>query len=836
MDPPWLRLEKLINSQENSIVRVEPRYVAGAGRGLFATQDLAVRTLSAQYPEPILPQFIPISTIDPPRLTSIQLLSLHLYRVKRGIEDGSFDAYISTLPTSFADHPLAIMQNSGLRLAFIKMVPRSVENMLLSVEKRLKDDWNLALRTMEHFPGLSLSGKEEMEDSNYLFEDYVWAWLNVNTRCLYHELGFPQPSDNVTMCPILDFANHTPIDSLSITQDEFALGDGMAFSTLGPMKNGDQVYLRYGGHSNAFLFSEYGFVLPLGLQGAHITDGEIVIDPDLEEQFEGAKNSQLKQELLRDRNYWGDWTFHVQGGEARPSYRVITALRLLHVSINPENDSNHELQLWEDSIMGLVDNVSEENELKVRQSVIDLCKTVVERSKTKISFIRSQVTDSEASDPVEWLRRASVNHVHSCGTFTPVYRGGGLSPQAILNSLSPHFFVFALAIHYVRDVDTSYKRDYRIEEYTPLWPSPISMVQPIRTGVIGVGSSAITFHVPFLLALPNLFEVYSVLERKATGEQKKSGGTIGAKFNIPAIRVINTIEEFLADPELQLVIITTPNETHYPFAKAAIQAKKHVLLEKPVTPTYAEAKELDSLAKSQGIILSAFQNRRWDSDFLTLKKLVSEGKLGDLVEFESRFDRYRPSPRTTAFWREAAGPGAGHTFDLGPHLIDQVLQLFGRPNRLTASIQNLRGFGGPAVDDTPYPIRATVAASSLSVKKSQLRFSVRGSKGSYEKRGLDPQEDQLKARKVAVLDAQFGREDETIAGILDFINDNGTIESTTVTSEKGSYQSLFENLAGAIASGADLQVKFEQSAAVIQMIELAMLSSKEGRTVEVPAP
>ncbi|GAB1518791.1 hypothetical protein RhiTH_001856 [Rhizoctonia solani] len=369
------------------------------------------------------------------------------------------------------------------------------------------------------------------------------------------------------------------------------------------------------------------------------------------------------------------------------------------------------------------------------------------------------------------------------------------------------------------------------------------MVQPIKTGVIGVGSSAVTFHVPFLLALPNLFEVYSVLERKATDEQKKSGGTIGAKFNTPAIRVINTIEEFLADPELQLVIITTPNETHYPFAKAAIQAKKH---EKPVTPTYAEAKELDSLAKSQGVILSAFQNRRWDSDFLTLKKLVSEGKLGDLVEFESRFDRYRPSPRKTAFWREAAGPGAGHTFDLGPHLIDQVLQLFGRPNRLTASIQNLRGFGGPAIDDTflihfyydtkPYPIRATVAASSLSVKKSQLRFSVRGSKGSYEKRGLDPQEDQLKARKVAVLDAQFGREDETIAGILDFVNDNGTIESTTVTSEEGSYQSLFENLAGAIASGADLQVKFEQSAAVIQMIELAMLSSKEGRTVEVPAP
>ncbi|KAJ1311049.1 hypothetical protein OPQ81_009554 [Rhizoctonia solani] len=372
------------------------------------------------------------------------------------------------------------------------------------------------------------------------------------------------------------------------------------------------------------------------------------------------------------------------------------------------------------------------------------------------------------------------------------------------------------------------------------------MTQPIKTGVIGVGSSAVTFHVPFLLALSKLFVVHSVLERKATEDQKKNGGTIGTKFSIPGVRVVNTLEEFLADPELQLVIITTPNETHYSFAKAALEAKKHVLLEKPVAPTYAEAKELDAMAKSQGVVLSAFQNRRWDSDFLTLKRLISEGKLGDLVEFESRFDRYRPSPRTTAFWREAAGPGAGHTFDLGPHLIDQVLQLFGRPNRLTAFIQNLRGFGGPAVDDTflihfdydtkPYPIRATVAASSLSVKKSQLRFSVRGSKGTYEKRGLDPQEDQLKARKISVLDTQFGREDASIAGTLDFVTENGAIESITVNSEKGSYQSLFENLADAITSGADLQVKFEQSAAVIQMIELAMLSSKEGRTLDVPAP
>lgn len=367
---------------------------------------------------------------------------------------------------------------------------------------------------------------------------------------------------------------------------------------------------------------------------------------------------------------------------------------------------------------------------------------------------------------------------------------------------------------------------------------------PIKTGIIGVGSSAVTFHVPIVLALSNHYVVHSVLERKATDDAKKTGGTIGAKFSLQGVKVSNTIEEFLADPELQLVIITTPNETHFPFAKAALEAKKNVLLEKPVTPTFAEARELDALAKSQGVILSAFQNRRWDSDFLTVKKLINDGKLGDVTEFESHFDRYRPSPRTTAFWREAAGPGAGHTFDLGPHLIDQVLQLFGRPNRLTGFIQNLRGFGGPAVDDTflihfhydrkPYPIRATVSASSLSVKKAQLRFNVRGSKGSFEKRGLDPQEDQLKARKPAPLDPQFGCEAETIFGTLDTVTEQGTIQTETVVSEKGAYNLLYENLANAISSGAELQVKFGQSAAVIQMIELAMLSSREGRTIDVP--
>ncbi|CEL58103.1 hypothetical protein RSOLAG1IB_02848 [Rhizoctonia solani AG-1 IB] len=195
MDTAWLRLEQSIKPEEDSIIKVEARHVAGAGRGLFAIQDLAAletaisvpgrfllnaKTLGASYPASLLPQSTPTSKVDPLRLSSIQLLSLHLYRVKRGVKDDTFDAYINTLPSSFSDHPLVVMQSCDLRASVMKTVPPSVERMLLGVEKRLKDDWHLTLNTMEVFPGLSPKRKDDTEDHRLLFEDYTWAWLNGN--------------------------------------------------------------------------------------------------------------------------------------------------------------------------------------------------------------------------------------------------------------------------------------------------------------------------------------------------------------------------------------------------------------------------------------------------------------------------------------------------------------------------------------------------------------------------------------------------------------------------------------------------------------------------------
>ncbi|CUA73864.1 hypothetical protein RSOLAG22IIIB_01385 [Rhizoctonia solani] len=424
MDPAWLRLEQLIKSEETSIIKVEARYVPGAGRGLFATHDLSAletlisvpgqfllnaRTLSSLYPEPILPQSTPTYEANPFRLSSIQLLSLHLYRVKRGIKDVVFDAYINTLPSSFSDHPVALMQHPELRALLLKLVPVSIGRMLLAVEQRLKDDWKIAIGILEQFPSLlSLMSKGEVGDSSLVPEDYMWAWLNVNTRCLYHDLNFVNSSDNVTMCPILDFANHTSVYSLSITQDEFALGDGMTFLTSTPIKEGNQIFLRYGPHSNAFLFSEYGFVLPLNIEDTHLTDGEILIDPDMEELLRKTKDFMPKEELLKDRNYWGDWTFHVEGGVGRPSYRVIPALRLFHISLNCNGDTSTELKLWEDSVLGLKENISEDNDSKVWESLTALCERIIQRSTIKISQIRSQAAETKAIRPAEWLQVLSM--------------------------------------------------------------------------------------------------------------------------------------------------------------------------------------------------------------------------------------------------------------------------------------------------------------------------------------------------------------------------------------------------------------------------------------------
>ncbi|TFK43385.1 hypothetical protein BDQ12DRAFT_674892 [Crucibulum laeve] len=375
------------------------------------------------------------------------------------------------------------------------------------------------------------------------------------------------------------------------------------------------------------------------------------------------------------------------------------------------------------------------------------------------------------------------------------------------------------------------------------------MPNKINTCVLGVGLSGLTFHVPFILALHNTFNLHSVLERNP----RAPGGKVQERFGVSP-KVYKSLDDVLADAEIELVVVGTPSDTHYSFAKSALQAGKHVLLDKPVTATAAEAEELGNLAREKNLVLYAFQNRRWEADFFALKRLLqlppsSPQSLGTLLEFESHYDRYRKNLKGT--WKDIPAPANGLTYDLGSHLIDQALVLFGRPDKVTAFIQNSRGIGHPDVDDyftihfhyvrsstRSYPLTAILRAHSLSVRSPQLRYIVRGIKGTYIKYGVDVQEDQLKviSSPNAIHETQYGREPEYLHGTLEHIEaDDVTVTKSVWPSEDaGAYADLFRNLGAAIREGAEPEVKWSEATAVIEMIELAYKSSKEGVTLDVP--
>ncbi|KAG8783485.1 hypothetical protein FRC15_005093 [Serendipita sp. 397] len=391
----------------------------------------------------------------------------------------------------------------------------------------------------------------------------------------------------------------------------------------------------------------------------------------------------------------------------------------------------------------------------------------------------------------------------------------------------------------------------------------MSQRELIRVSVVGAGLGATVFHVPLVLSSPDLFILHSVVERTPPAEMQPEG-TIAKKFNVKT-KLVNKFEDVLSDEAVELVIITTPNSTHYGFAKAALEAGKHgvcrrssflpacieyhlVLVDKPVTTTYEEAQELGRIATRKNLILYAFQNRRWDSDYLTLRKVLQNGSLGHITDFVSQYDRYRNFLKGS--WKESAKAGSGLIYDLGTHLIDQALHLFGRPARITAFLQNLRGIGEDNVDDNftillhyprteqnPYLLTVTLCAHPLSQRTPQLRYTIRGSKGTFVKHGLDVQEEQMKELGVKAFGkAWFGRESEEIQAELEVVEkegDNAPLKSK-ITSEKGDYRALYRNLGAAIRDGEELKVKWKEAEMVMLIVDLAIVSSREGRTLDVP--
>jgi len=352
----------------------------------------------------------------------------------------------------------------------------------------------------------------------------------------------------------------------------------------------------------------------------------------------------------------------------------------------------------------------------------------------------------------------------------------------------------------------------------------------IGVAVIGFGLAGRVFHAPFVQAVPGL-KLEAIVQRH---------GDEAAKA-YPNARIVRSVEEALADPAVDLIVVGTPNETHFSLAMQALEAGKHVVIDKPFAATSAQARELIDLATTRGLILAPYHNRRWDGDFLTVRKLLDQQAVGRLVTFESHFDRFRPLPRE-ATWKEGGNPANGMLFDLGPHLVDQVLALFGPPQAITASVRKDRDSTDieDAFDITlHYPRLLAHCRASMLACDAAPRFLLHGTRGSFKKYGLDPQEPTLLAgAKVPPMgdSREWLAEPESEWGTLTVAPnpaDPGTVTRTTIKTEPGDYRGYYANVRDAINGAAQLQVKPEDAWRVIRLLEMARESSSEGRTLPV---
>jgi scyllo-inositol 2-dehydrogenase (NADP+) len=344
----------------------------------------------------------------------------------------------------------------------------------------------------------------------------------------------------------------------------------------------------------------------------------------------------------------------------------------------------------------------------------------------------------------------------------------------------------------------------------------------VRVGLIGFGLAGQAFHAPVIRGVQGM-ELACILERRGTRASEK----------YPDVRVARTLDELLSDATVQLCVIATPNDSHFELARACLLAGRDVVVDKPFAPTLAESEELVQLATERRQLITVYQDRRWDGDFHTVQKIVGSRALGKIVEYECRYDRFRPEPKVNA-WRERAGqPGAGVLFDLGPHVIDQALMLFGEPQAITASAFCERETS--QVDDSfdvcfEYPgLRATLRARIIAFAPGP-HFLIHGTKGSFVKYGMDPQEARLRGENVPQgfdWGADWGTEPEEFWGTLSLAGE----PSKKIRTEPGDYRGFYANVRDSIEGKSPLEVTPQQALRTMRAVMLAHKSSRERRTV-----
>jgi predicted dehydrogenase len=340
------------------------------------------------------------------------------------------------------------------------------------------------------------------------------------------------------------------------------------------------------------------------------------------------------------------------------------------------------------------------------------------------------------------------------------------------------------------------------------------MQETLSVALLGYGYAGRTFHAPLIASVPGL-------RLTVVG----SGNPAKVHVDLPEADV-GTVEEVLARPGVDVVVIATPNDTHVDLARRALEAGKHVVVDKPFTLTLAEARELALLAGREERQLSVFHNRRWDADFLTVQRLIAGGELGEIVHFEAHFDRYRPEVRQR--WRETAVPGGGLWYDLGPHLVDQALQLFGPPSAVYGDLTRQRE-GAQAIDYAHvllhYPRLRVILHASMLVPGETPRFTLHGTLGSYVKYGLDSQEDALKRGQAP---GGPGWGSDARDGVFTTWR-NGAPHSRAVPTEVGDYRAYYAELRDAVLGRGPNPVPVEEAVAVMAVLELASASAAAGR-------
>ena len=335
----------------------------------------------------------------------------------------------------------------------------------------------------------------------------------------------------------------------------------------------------------------------------------------------------------------------------------------------------------------------------------------------------------------------------------------------------------------------------------------------LRVGFSGYGAAGRYLHAPLVAAAG--MEVAAVVTSR--GEEVAA--------DIPGAAVLPDFGALLARPDIDLLVIVTPNVLHVEQVRAALEAGRHVVVDKPATPTRSEAEQLAAMAQERGLKLAVYHNRRWDSDFLTAKRLLESGELGEIAALRLVWDRFRP--QVLERWRDRAAPASGNLYDLGSHLIDQALQLVGMPDWLQADVFTQRQGG---VTDDGFELLMGLGRMRLSLGVSLIaaaprdRFRIEGTLGTFRKQGLDVQEDQLKGG-MAPLDPRFGLEPQTQWG--EIVDPDGS--RRPVPCERGRWLTFYEGMRQAIETGAEVPVTMTSAARVIGLIEAAHASARLGR-------